>query len=578
MSQSERSKTRSRLETPSPSPTFGERLKAAQDVWPHLKPPWHPHLPDKEHGIAEALSPGPGIMSPEEDYGFDVKGYLRLRGVLSDDEVAACNEIIDDGGVPTGLCQHPATVAYVEQLCGLAYRVDDPVVMVDAPNQAGQAVMSGGDEPRNPSRGYFRQGSSRFCQGVRAVWVLKDKGPGSSGIRLLPASHNLQVPVPPEVVEGKNDYLESLGMCLEPELKAGDLLLFASTLAHGFFSVSDASEACRMATCEFVSVNARPSDFPSDSLSAGRADSDMTWVKNLTHEQRTVLGLEDTEKGPAPPLISDGKRNKIGDANRSNRGLYHPGVYETRPTDLSEVDPLEFFFWELTGFLVIRGVMDGDWIDEANAAFERNRDKIDYEGASKIQQGGGEKMRGTGRPGLGISTLSEEDREPFFRMMAHPALVHRLNWMLGGHFRCEGPGAVLATQNGGGGQILHGNGEPIYANLNWWPYLYRNGRCYTGQVNVAWQLHDVTEEEGGFVVVPGSHHGRFPLPSNDPTDIADHKGVLHPLMKAGDLLFFMGGATCHGAISWNSHIERRCVLNGYWSKDMARFAWVNNLA
>merc|ERR1711964_186374 len=99
--------------------------------------------------------------------------------------------------------------------------------------------------------------------------------------------------------------------------------------------------------------------------------------------------------------------------------------------------------------------------------------------------------------------------------------------------------------------------------------------CHTGQVNVTWQLHDVTEEEGGFVVVPGSHHARFPLPSNDPGDPAGHKGVLHPLMQAGDLLFFMGGATTHGAWAWHSDMDRRCVLNAYWSKDMARLGWVN---
>ena len=156
-------------------------------------------------------------------------------------------------------------------------------------------------------------------------------------------------------------------------------------------------------------------------------------------------------------------------------------------------------------------------------------------------------MRGTGRPGIAVTDLSDEHRRPFQKMLAHPALVHRLNWMLGGHFRTEGMGGIITTRRGGGGQILHGNGDPIYPNINWWPYRYQNGRCHTGQVNVTWQLHDVTEEEGGFVVVPGSHHARYPLPSNESGDPAGHKGVLHPLMNAGDLLFFMGGATCHGA-------------------------------
>ena len=28
---------------------------------------------------------------------------------------------------------------------------------------------------------------------------------------------------------------------------------------------------------------------------------------------------------------------------------------------------------------------------------------------------------------------------------------------------------------------------------------YDHGRLHTGQINVAWQLHDVTDAEGGFV-------------------------------------------------------------------------------
>ena len=33
-------------------------------------------------------------------------------------------------------------------------------------------------------------------------------------------------------------------------------------------------------------------------------------------------------------------------------------------------------------------------------------------------------------------------------------------------------------------------------------YTQQNGRIRTGSVNVAWTLHSVTEEDGGFVVVP----------------------------------------------------------------------------
>lgn len=560
------------METPPETPTYQERLQAAQQVWPHLNPPWHPHLPGPERPIAEAFASANGGMSPEENYGFEVQGFLIVRGVLNEAELASCNRLIDKGSMPGALSAHPVLVRYIEQLCGLAYRVDKPVSMVEQLGPDQSRPMTGGNEPRNPSRGYYHQGSSRFCQGVRAVWALVDVPEDAGGVVVLPGSHTVNVPVPECVLNGEDTYLESLGMCLQPALRAGDLLLHASTLAHGIRPWRQEGVAQRLAACDFVSVYAHPTDFSADSLTEGGQVEEPAWMKSLGLEARTILGLEDTADGPAPPLKSNGRRTWI---DGSSDKLYHPGVYDNQPASPEEVDPLEFFYWELTGFLVVRKVMDQDWLDAANAAVDANLHRVDYDAAAKIQTVGSHRMRGTSRPGLSVLDMPDEHRAPFLRMLAHPALVHRLNWMLGGHFRTEGLGSVITTRKGGGGQILHGNGDPIYPNINWWPYLYQNGRCHTGQLNIAWQLKDVTDREGGFVVVPGSHHARYPLPSNDSGDQAGHKGVLHPLMQAGDLLFFMGGATCHGAWSWHSDVDRRCVLNGYWSKDMARFAWVN---
>ena len=59
---------------------------------------------------------------------------------------------------------------------------------------------------------------------------------------------------------------------------------------------------------------------------------------------------------------------------------------------------------------------------------------------------------------------------------------------------------MLQTAPGGAGQGLHGAGDPIYSNISWWNYTYENGRMHTGQINVAWQLRDVTASDGGFVV------------------------------------------------------------------------------
>jgi|EP01043_Picozoa_sp_COSAG02_P085135 hypothetical protein len=91
------------------------------------------------------------------------------------------------------------------------------------------------------------------------------------------------------------------------------------------------------------------------------------------------------------------------------------------------------------------------------------------------------------------------------------------------------------------------------------------------------------------------------MPDTDPADPANHKGLVHPLMEPGDVrftstwyrieafcrrsapvfqkfglwnaqvIFFMGGATAHGA--WATHTDkpRRVALFNYLSKEIHYF-------
>ena len=77
-------------------------------------------------------------MDDDENYRFDISGFIVLPGVLSPGEVAACNEAIDKmlgGGddlpLMAGACDsllqlrdHPVLVGYAEALCGEGYRPD----------------------------------------------------------------------------------------------------------------------------------------------------------------------------------------------------------------------------------------------------------------------------------------------------------------------------------------------------------------------------------------------------------------------------------------------------------------------
>ena len=93
----------------------------------------------------------------------------------------------------------------------------------------------------------------------------------------------------------------------------------------------------------------------------------------------------------------------------------------------------------------------------------------------------------------------------FQRMIANPALVQRLNWVMGSGFECMMCNGFLFGK-GSSGHSLHSPATPAKVTNH---YRQQNGRVYAEYLNVAWQLRDVTPADGGFVCVPGSHQNRL---------------------------------------------------------------------
>jgi ectoine hydroxylase-related dioxygenase (phytanoyl-CoA dioxygenase family) len=91
-----------------------------------------------------------------------------------------------------------------------------------------------------------------------------------------------------------------------------------------------------------------------------------------------------------------------------------------------------------------------------------------------------------------------------------------------------------------------------------------------GSINVVWQLNDVREADGGFVVCPGSHRATFPVPES----VAwcyDQTTVRHVAADAGDVVLFLGSAVTHGALPWKSETPRRVAIISYFSKYSSLF-------
>jgi hypothetical protein len=182
-------------------------------------------------------------MSNEENYAFDVAGYLHVPGVLSRPQVQALNQALDEVGQSEGmlgwdgpqrelfrdLLVQPQLVWYLNQIIGHGFRLDQAPRLLGTQDGEIGAPFVGGDEPRNPSRAYFQQNGLRSSQGVKAIWTLEDVAAGDGGLVVVRASHKSNVETPQNLATGADE----MGLVQQPLLKAGDLLLVAESTLQG---------------------------------------------------------------------------------------------------------------------------------------------------------------------------------------------------------------------------------------------------------------------------------------------------------------------------------------------------------
>jgi ectoine hydroxylase-related dioxygenase (phytanoyl-CoA dioxygenase family) len=501
-------------------------------------------------------------MTKDEDYGFDVAGFIRVPRVLNNAEVKACNNAIDAVGRNEGMLQwsapwrdafrvlqeHPVLQAYLEALCGPDFVVDRPLSMI-VPDQdvTDRVQLRAGDPQHHRRLRYVCQGGERTCHGVRVVWALAPTTASEGGLVLVPASHKRWMEPSVDVL----DATDAMGMTVEPQLEAGDLLLCAATTLHGV-----RGQPGRLLVSQAISAGAMPSD-------GYDPVAPPAWTSDLTPEQMAVVGPRTTGNGGT--LVSDGTRTRLVEAVEQSRSIEDVLDGDFAP------DPKELWFWDVRGYLVVRGVMDEAWLAAAHqaidatiaaqgdlppghrSAFEEVPEAIFRENAGQWPAETSARIRGDiHRPRIGgLYELPAPHCEPFKRMIAHPAIVRRLNWMLGSGFRESWEPMCCIYPRGTTGGSLHGQAE----------YALINGRPYVNGVNVAWALHDEAggfgDPSGGFVCVPGSHKASFEIPGSETTSI-DLPQVTKPALQAGDVLFF--GGVAHGTTAWRAGWDRRTVI------------------
>jgi hypothetical protein len=195
-------------------------------------------------------------MTPEEQFTFDLEGYLVVRGALSSDEVQHLNGLADEiwpgdfdekGFRSTGavskwgpdflnLIDHPAIVPYLLGLLGPKFRIDHDycIFMREAGINAGDGNLHGGpqggrhleaDHWYTHQNGTMRNGLMVF------TYCLSDAKAGDGGFACVPGSHksNFVANMPDKV----RSFEEPAHYVSQPPVQAGDLIIFTEALVHG---------------------------------------------------------------------------------------------------------------------------------------------------------------------------------------------------------------------------------------------------------------------------------------------------------------------------------------------------------
>ncbi len=221
----------------------------------------------------------------------------------------------------------------------------------------------------------------------------------------------------------------------------------------------------------------------------------------------------------------------------------------------------EKYLFDLQGFLVIHGILSDDEIRILNEALDANQDKRQEDTASAA----GGNLDGSQLRGLynGMLTWDQPWCQPFRNLLAHPKTIPYLNTMLGRGWKMDHDPFIFTSTVGTEGLRLHGSGNVAFNGSRF--YKYQNGQMRCGLINCQYQLTDVGPDDGGLMVVPGSHKANFLCPEVIQSFEKDQEAVYHVPMKAGNLVIF-NEATTHGTLPWKSKGERRSLFYRYTPK------------
>lgn len=238
---------------------------------------------------------------------------------------------------------------------------------------------------------------------------------------------------------------------------------------------------------------------------------------------------------------------------------------ETSTSTTMTMTPEEKFAFDLTGYIVVKGVYDADEVKRMNAAIDKRASEI-VERKGRLRLGGsaGDPLAGDGETGRadlgGMLAWSDGDCDVFRSMLAHEKLVPYYHELVGEGYRMDHLPLMIQQKTGADGFVFHGGRmNPDGTWCQELAYTCEGGKLYNQLIGVSVALSDTMPGDGGFCIIPGSHKSSFPCPQA----ILEYKSrqdlVVNPKIEAGDVLIFTEAAT-HGTMAWKAKHTRRAVL------------------
>lgn len=311
----------------------------------------------------------PTEMSEAERYLFDLNGFLVVRGVLSPEEVAACNTAIEkhsDDAVPRSdptlrnavegspmygagpprldlggifewgevesrvfkkILAHPRLVPLFHGLLGKGYRLDHiPFVLMN--NKGGEGFQLHGGTvdctsgEYNSNLAYTCHNGSIRSNLLGCNVMLVDHNPGDGGFCVVPGSHKSNFRMPPGMVDGlaHSEYI------IQPATKAGDVVLFSEGTVHGAMGWnSDTQRRCALYRFAPATMSYGRSYFQMGSGAMGWPNK---FYDDLNDAQRAVLEPAYANRLDRPNIKEDGT---VEITQRSERKKQHDkDVFKTK--------------------------------------------------------------------------------------------------------------------------------------------------------------------------------------------------------------------------------------------------------